>query len=500
LASTRVSDRSDNQLREALRRLRRPLGRRRLASWSIFIALLAAFLLLPLTASLAPDRLAALDNDTRQALLMRRPDPREPPDYVQAAGAEAYRLADLEGHAYPPPTVGALDRWWSPGPLAAAHQPWANDCRVCHSKPFARVQDVDCLGCHKVVHDHVDLAGLSVPALEVRCATCHRDHQGLFALAAQNRHRVGSQCASCHGNIRAHHPQTATEDVTDFARAHPEFRIQVVRNGHLERERLPAVDPLVEPTGLRFPHDVHVAAEGIRGPTGTVHLACASCHEGTVDGIGFLPVTMAKYCQDCHALKFEPALPNREVPHGPVEAVLDTLREFYAFAALTGLQGQPPVADEFDLRRPGDAQQPLESFLNPTVDPLAQATAAAVDLFEKRACAVCHEVERLPGPGLAGSPGADLPQWRIAAVIPQHPFMPQARFTHTAHDMLDCQSCHAAAQSKAASDVLMPGIAGCRDCHAGASPSASKVTSDCGLCHGFHPSPLARDGLWSSSR
>jgi hypothetical protein len=39
----------------------------------------------------------------------------------------------------PPPTVLALDRVWNPGPLAAAHQSWAQDCKVCHSAPFTRV-------------------------------------------------------------------------------------------------------------------------------------------------------------------------------------------------------------------------------------------------------------------------------------------------------------------------------------------------------------------------
>jgi predicted CXXCH cytochrome family protein len=498
--SARLSDRSENPAGQALRRLRRPLGRRRLASWTIFSVLLASFLLVPLVASLSPEKFADLPDDTSQALLSRRPDSAEAPAYVQAAAIDRYGLAALMDHRYPPPTAGALDRWWTAGPLAAAHQPWANDCKVCHSKPFERVQDSDCLGCHKVVHDHVDRTRIAVDALEVRCASCHRDHKGPFALAAQNRHRVGSQCGACHEDIKAHYPQTTTEDVADFATAHPEFRVQVFRNDHLHRERLPAAGQLVEPTGLRFPHDVHVAEEGIRSPAGIVNLTCATCHEGTADGAGFLPVTMAKHCQDCHALRFEPALPNREVPHGPVEAVLDTLREFYAYVALAGVQDQPPLKDGFDLRRPSGAVPSVESFINPAADPLAQAAAAAVDLFENRACAICHEVERLPGPGRAGSPGADLPQWHIVAVTPQHAFMPRADFDHRAHGMVDCQSCHAAAQSTAASDLLMPGIAGCRDCHAGASPSANKVTSDCGLCHAFHQSPLAGDSVWPVSR
>jgi predicted CXXCH cytochrome family protein len=67
--------------------------------------------------------------------------------------------------------------------------------------------------------------------------------------------------------------------------------------------------------------------------------------------------------------------------------------------------------------------------------------------------------------------------------------MPKARFEHSAHETSKCTDCHAAPDSKKASDVLMPAIAVCRDCHMGAEKVTNKVASDCGTCHGFHMAP-----------
>jgi predicted CXXCH cytochrome family protein len=109
-----------------------------------------------------------------------------------------------------------------------------------------------------------------------------------------------------------------------------------------------------------------------------------------------------------------------------------------------------------------------------------------VELFEKTSCVICHEVSRVAGPGKAGTPGRDLPQWKIAAIAPTHVWMPKSPFSHAAHTSAKCESCHAATESKKSSDVLMPAIDGCRDCHAGAKPVADKIVSNCSLCHGFH--------------
>jgi len=62
--------------------------------------------------------------------------------------------------------------------------------------------------------------------------------------------------------------------------------------------------------------------------------------------------------------------------------------------------------------------------------------------------------------------------------------------------MAGCDTCHEAAKSKAASDVLMPDIETCRDCHGSGDPHRNppdKVLSGCTMCHGFHDT---RHGPW----
>ena len=428
-------------------RLRRPLAGRRRVAWILALLVAALGLALPFIAP-AP----ATDTETKAA--------------------------------------GGFDRVWNPGPLAAAHQPWASQCRLCHAEPFSRVQDESCRGCHRDVRDHVDRSVVHVAALEVRCASCHRDHQGAFSLEQQNLHFTGKECGSCHGDIRAHHPDTLTENASDFASAHPQFRVQL-RSGDavdapLVRARLPDTGLLEEPPGLVFPHDVHLVKDGVGSPEGKRRLDCGDCHAPDTSGEGFLPVRMETHCQSCHSLAIEPAFSGREMPHGPVPAVLDSLVEFYSFVAQTGAPPDPLAGRSGPhLVRPGKPEA-SPSFIQPGAAPIAMARRAATELIEKTACHVCHRPERLETPGVPGTPGASLPQWRIPGVAPAHAWMPAARFSHAAHRNESCGSCHAAAQSKAATDVLMPGIARCRDCHAGSAPAERRVASDCGLCHGFH--------------
>lgn len=427
-------------------RLRQPLrGRRRLA-WGLAVLTVVFALALPFIA----------------------PSPAEPP----VAGSKGF------------------DRVWDPGPVAAAHQPWANQCRVCHAEPFSRVRDESCRGCHRDVRDHADHEKLHVAALEVRCASCHRDHQGVFALAQQNRHFVGKECGDCHGDIRAHHPETQTENVSDFALAHPQFRVQLrtsaAADAALQRVRLPEAGHREEPSNLEFPHDVHLAADGVGSPEGKRRMHCADCHVPDTTGDGFLPVRMETHCRACHSLAIEPAFSAREMPHGPVPEVLDSLVEFYSFVAQNGAPPDPLAGRRaLHLVRPGK-QEPGHGFITPGADPLVMARTAASELIEKTACRVCHQPVRREGPGKAGSPGESLPQWDIPAVAPPHAWMPAARFGHAAHRSETCSSCHGAETSTKASDVLMPGIGQCRDCHAGSAPTPRKVASDCGLCHGFH--------------
>jgi predicted CXXCH cytochrome family protein len=234
---------------------------------------------------------------------------------------------------------------------------------------------------------------------------------------------------------------------------------------------------------------VHLKA-GIDGPEGPQTLACGSCHRATEDALGFEPVRFETDCESCHALTLETSLARRSVPHGSAEDALSMIREFYSFAA-NNTDPRRAEAVPGAVQRPGATEAADARFVGRPGDALALARIEATDLFEKRACAVCHTVTRVAESGPPGSPGADLPQYRIDPVAPVHPWMPGARFSHAAHVQTECSACHAAATSTDASEVLMPGIAGCRDCHAGAVAEPTQVRSDCGLCHDYHPAHAA---------
>jgi hypothetical protein len=478
---------SNDPLLHEIEGLKTPLGGKRLVSWLLFVPIIIGFLALPVVASIYPDCLRSVLETV--GITEKKP----------AALATDTKQLSIEKIAQnrAPATAFHLDKTWNPGPLASAHAPWAHDCKVCHSEAFAVVKDKDCLVCHSDIGDHVDKTKVTVAGLdESRCESCHRDHKGALALKEQNIHYTGANCASCHSDIKASTPKTELRNVKDFAKEHPEFRIQVAtgaKAGELKRVRLDAGQAAIESTNLKFPHDIHLADKGIKGPKGRVTMECADCHTPDATGVGFNTVTMKDHCQSCHELRFEVGLVNRQVPHGSVEEVLNTLREVYAFL---GGGGSSVVArapsEESSLRlRPG-VESPTVSETRTVVASgggrggAGGAANAARELFEKTSCVVCHQVSRLPGPGRAGTSGRDLPQYAIAPIRPEHAWMPKAVFNHKAHRNEKCSDCHAAKLSQNAKEVLMPSIETCRDCHVGSSPVINKIASDCGMCHGFH--------------
>ncbi len=460
-----------DDLAQEIERLKQPLMGRRALSWILFLPALFFFLVLPVTASLYPEATKS---------------------FFEAFGVRASQQVAKDEDPRPTPTAFSLDTPWNPGMLAAGHQPWASDCRVCHSESFKMTQDKDCLACHKDIGDHVPKqANLDKTGLEgVRCADCHRDHMGQTALADQNKHYSGNNCESCHINIKANAPKSEIRDVGDFASKHPEFRVQVANSpkpGDLRRVVLSEKDKVIEKTGLKFPHNVHMDKKGIAGPKGDVIMKCADCHVGDGTGITFKEVNMKDHCQSCHELRFEPTLSNRQVPHGSVEEVLSTLREFYSYVVANKVPEPMQVKGDILVIRPGsEEKKPAPAPLVTSGDAKTRATLAAKELFEKTACLVCHEISKGPASGNMKTTGFDLPQYTVAPVTPAHPWMPQARFNHKAHDKQACTDCHDAVNSKKASDVLMPGIEGCKDCHVGKQPVKNKIASDCGYCHGFH--------------
>lgn len=464
--------------------LQRPLGGRRMLSWTLFLSILFSFLAVPLAASMWPTEFSA--QMVKIGIDLEKAPPNNTPVSI-----------NIKASTIKPPLITTkssymhLDLPWSPGQLASGHKQWNNDCKVCHTEPFGRVKDSDCKVCHDQMGDHVSPGVVKIEALhEVRCATCHRDHQGEFGLAEQNLHYSGQNCADCHADIKKSFPKTKTMNVTDFSTDHPEFRLQMNSEADpvvLTRVRQDAKRLLTQETNLKFPHSLHLSKKGIRSANGeTVKMECKDCHTPNPDGTTFKPITMKDNCQSCHALKFEPAASNREVPHGSVTEVLNTLREFYSYIGANRVQiDKRPEFGAINLLRPGKSE-PTARFVASPVDARTMAVRAATELFEKTSCYECHQVTKVPGPGMPGTPGADMPQYKIAPIAKLHQWLPKAQFSHARHTSAQCSECHDAAQSKEATDVMIPTIAICRDCHSGKEPENNKVVSDCGLCHGYH--------------
>lgn len=364
------------------------------------------------------------------------------------------------------------DRFWNPGALMLAHQPIETQCAACHEVAFRHVQDRACLECHSKVGHHVGPeftpAALFAGA---RCATCHRDHKGV-----KTTHRDDDRfCVQCHRDIRAHANSTAAMNVSDFAKSHPAFRIALPTANAIQRVRQES-GPLTQQTDLAFPHATHLDPRGVKSPSkGRVKLECRSCHQPDASKRGFEPISMAKHCQECHTLQFEPAVTAREVPHGKPADAVTVIGEFYASLALKGepdsFQKAFGVPGEGLLRRVGEPSTgEREAALSLAT---RKAQKVAREMFEVRVCKTCHRV-------------GGAPDWKIAPVRASHRWMPRAEFDHKVHAQTPCSDCHDVATSRRASDVAMPTIARCRECHGGSRPVEGKVTSNCLLCHAFH--------------
>ena len=293
-------------------------------------------------------------------------------------------------------------------------------------------------------------------------------------------------CSDCHlGLAERSGGASPLPDIGDFAHSHPEFKVTLpdwnAAGGYEPRRVSLDLPGLSERSGLAFPHDLHLAAEGIKGPEGNRVLECGSCHRMEPGGGLMEPVDFESMCQDCHTLGFDVTEPDRQVPHGKVDEILFMLDEFYARRALDGEIRDPTApANLRTRRRPG---QPVTREIRQEAFAWARDKARQVGetLFTGRACVVCHEVR--PGAG-------EEPPWVVAPVRVAGEWFPKAGFPHQRHATMACSDCHQAERSDSSTDLLLPGIADCRTCHGGGDGGDNLLSSSCIACHGYHESPL----------
>jgi predicted CXXCH cytochrome family protein len=484
--------------------LRGAVPSRRLLAWGLAVVVLVIGLLAPVLT------MAGRDSVLPDAMVADAARPAPAKAVLRSAVAQREVGRDVG-----PDTPMQPDIVWSSGPLSSAHSGLANSCGACHQTAFEATPDRACIACHKpgVVPDHAAAArladgrpdpqgmGQAVHHLQQglgletgRCASCHKEHEGPNGALMVS----GRFCADCHDGLSARLADTKLKDVESWP-DHPQFRPTLMTRGGgfgpdaaaPVFERLSLDDAPQERSGLRYPHALHmsrtnavanmVRQQKLPGENGG--LGCAYCHVPDSDGVRFKPIEMEANCSACHDLAFaRDAGVVRTLPHGKPEQVAGIIRDFYLSQSLS------PRSDAMrlsaDRKRPGLAE-PLGRFS--PAEARTRADAAIDAIFTgKGLCADCHESRS------NGSANAAL-RWQVADVQLTDHFLPKGQFPHKRHDSYDgktgeaaCLACHqGVSRSNAATDVLLPKVAQCRDCH-GSTNRRTAVAATCETCHGYH--------------
>jgi predicted CXXCH cytochrome family protein len=387
---------------------------------------------------------------------------------------------------YDRPGAVMMDASWRTGALSSAHHGLEDQCEACHAEPFVAVRDQTCLTCHADIADHAAPPRQAVARGPMRwgdavqwqvahafnkpgpgaCTDCHTEHEGAGRMQP-TRERF---CADCHGTLDARLADTALGNASDFGKAHPQFQaVLTTERAQAEPVRVSLAERPRQWNGLKFPHEMHlsrtngVAQMARRLGPGRGYgkpLLCADCHTPTADGVRFLPVDMEQDCEACHSLVFDQVGTTfRTLRHGQVEQMRADLLALDARAARPS-----------GRRRPGEYGSLYRAdFGGPGAALLSRA------MTETGLCGECHTPS-----GASGSLG-------VMPVTQPARYMIHGWFDHEDHKQEQCTSCHAAETSDNSADLLLPGIAQCRDCHQGENARAAEVPSSCAMCHSYHP-------------
>ena len=387
------------------------------------------------------------------------------------------------------------DGVWMSGDLHPAHAFTGENCQYCHETAFVSVTDSACLSCHQTTSHHFDqnLVGNSYITGSA-CQDCHGGHAGEEITRDDQE-----LCATCHQDMNgAGYAKSNLRSATDFLENHPSFKVAV--NKFSSEGRWSTVtwdqalkEPAVDGSNLIFPHDVHVQYDGINGPDGIEVLGCGSCHQVEPGGGNMLDVSMEKHCASCHELTFDPGAPNRSVPHGDPEELIEFLQGYYAYEYLQGgsaigSSARQTGAEPRPARRPGSSSpfspstysvgSVFQGLSQEAIDYVNSRVAdAASNLFQRQTCAICHEITR--------DHSENVVPWNVTPVKLTDTWMPKAVFSHDRHENMSCGDCHDAETSSVSTDVLMPEIDSCQICHGG-EYAKNLLQSNCLTCHEFH--------------
>jgi len=307
------------------------------------------------------------------------------------------------------------------------------------------------------------------------------EHRGTLRLAAT----AEESCTQCHADLHTRSGAVGfVRNITGFPSGHPEFA--ALRGAN------------TDPTTIKMNHYRHMQPN-LMGPNGPVQLACQDCHRSPADvrpwpyadaqfraapipskSDPLTPVLSRAYlaapeyekaCAGCHTLQFDKRF-TEGVPHDTPEVIHTFLtQQFQGYIAAHPEELHELREPDRDL--PEKAISPAYRTLSPP-QWVTEHTAEAEQLLWRKTCKQCHTVKG----GDFAAPAT------IAASNITERFMPHARFDHSAHELLKCESCHPQAiTSQDSSALMLPGVATCQQCH---RPGAQTAESRCFECHTYH--------------
>jgi hypothetical protein len=295
--------------------------------------------------------------------------------------------------------------------------------------------------------------------------------------------------------------------ITSFNLDHPEFK----RSASGQKD----------PSNIHFSHRAHLGLnlndlrranretgrDDLAGPSS--NLDCGACHQMDSERRYLQPIRYERHCAHCHQLNValvgdfsndlkakaidfsKTPLPHKEP--AVVRAVLrDRLVEFAQKYAVVLGRGAPAAAPR---PLPWKPTTPVgDEHWNWTMQ---QAKKTEDLLFVNKQwskterltwCSQCH-LEKHPNERIDGLPvylKTEIPQrWHEHSV-----------FSHGAHRIMACTACHdknaagvKVADSKTASDVLLPTIQLCQECHL----RKGSARNACAECHRYHDRTKQRD-------
>lgn len=369
---------------------------------------------------------------------------------------------------------------YSRGPLSQSHAVFTEQCSLCHVTRagafFKEVSDDACLSCHDGPQHQ------SNQTFAPRCATCHMEHRGAVRLSAASN----AGCTQCHAHLE-----------TKDGHAHYSSSISSFDSNH--HEFSPLAPGRSDPGQVKLNHFLHLQPN-LMGPDGRrVQMTCDDCHRTDSDnrplpysaeefrtpnssgatypqgrrGAYMVPIRFGTHCAGCHTLQFDARFANQQVPHDKPEVVHAFLIKHFG----DYIAGHPSAIREVvSVNRQVPENAPSPRMARNATEWVQIRTEEAERLLWAKTCRQCHVL--VPGT-------SSIPQI-AAANIPSR-WLKHADFDHRSHRMMTCASCHShAVESQNTSDILIPGIATCRQCHREQSSSKDSAEGRCFECHQYH--------------